>query len=1011
MFSAHRLRKSEVASRGTKLTAATTEIITYLQGLRLTCSYHSGLLGSAHKKHQVCSTSAVERCRQGGAEKGDEKLDTLWFHGVIYSGLPEDHPTHVRGVGIIMSKISARSLKEWEPISERIIMARFTSRCQDTTIIQAYAPTNDASEADKELFYEQLQATMAKRKKRDTTILMGDMNAKVGSADSGNERVMGRHGVGTMNHNGELFVDFCAMNDLVIGGTLFPHKESHKVTWRSPDGSVENQIDHIAISRRWRGTLQDCRIKRSADVGSDHHLLLATCRIRLAACRKKIWKTTKFNVEKLKNPETKQEFLLTLANRYDALRYNSDEEEEKGDDEGIETEWSIIKKAYTSTCEDVLGKIKREKKEWMSQDTWEKVKERRSLKANIDNSRTRNQKANAMKLYNEADRKVKRNCRRDKRKWILSLATEAEEAASKHDMKTLYKITKTLGGRRRQINKPVKDKEGKLLATKEQQMERWREHFKEILNRLPPSDPPEIEPQTEMLDIQIEPPSKAEIHKAIRSLKNGKAAGPDGIPPEAWKEAGSLSVEALHPLLNRIWQEEKIPIDWRKGTIIKLPKKGDLSQCKNWRGITLLSVASKVLCKIILNRITNAMEPKFRDNQAGFRPNRSCSDQIATLRIILEQSTELNSQLYAIFVDYEKAFDSVDRTILWKILAHYGIHIKIINMIKVFYTNFQAQVSHEGDLTEPFNMSTGVRQGCLLSPLLFITALDWVMRETTKEGRTGIQWTLRDMLDDLDFADDLALLSHSISQMKEKMQKLERISSQVGLVINATKTKEMRVKTTGKAKPVCCRGIELETVKEFTYLGSVISNDGGATKDVEARIGKAKAAFAQLKPVWRARSISLKTKLRILESSVKSILLYGCETWGLTQLNIKKLQTFINSRLRFILGIWWPRKISNQDLLEKVGQEPVEITIRRRKWRWIGHTLRKPPASITRAALEWNPQGKRRRGRPRLSWRRGVIKDLTRANTSWQEVKKTTHDRKRWRHFTEALCSRRGEED
>ncbi|XP_078682187.1 uncharacterized protein LOC144916737 [Branchiostoma floridae x Branchiostoma belcheri] len=177
--------------------------------------------------------------------------------------------------------------------------------------------------------------------------------------------------------------------------------------------------------------------------------------------------------------------------------------------------------------------------------------------------------------------------------------------------------------------------------------------------------------------------------------------------------------------------------------------------------------------------------------------------------------------------------------------------------------------------------------------------------------------------------------------MRGKMKKLEDNPGRVGLIVNATKTKEMRVKTVGNAKPVSCRVVELEIVKDFTYLGSVISSSGGAEMDIEARTGEAKAAFAQLKPVWKARNISLKTKLRIFESNVKSILLYGCETWGLTQANIKKLQTFINARLRYILGIWWPRKVSNQDLLEIAGQERVEMTIRRRKWRWIGHTQRK----------------------------------------------------------------------
>ncbi|XP_078682179.1 uncharacterized protein LOC144916730 [Branchiostoma floridae x Branchiostoma belcheri] len=464
--------------------------------------------------------------------------------------------------------------------------------------------------------------------------------------------------------------------------------------------------------------------------------------IRLAACWKKVQKSIKYNVERLKNPETKQEFRLTLANRFDALRYDSNNDKEENEDD-IEAEWSTIKEAFTSTCADVLGKIKREKKEWMTQETWDRVEERRILKADIDNSRTRNQKAKAMKAYNAADRRVKRSCRKDKRKWFSNIAAEAEVAASKQDMKTLYKITKTLSVKQRQVNKPVQDKE-----------------------------------------------------------------------------------------------------------------------------------------------------------------------------------------------DYEKAFDSVDRNTLWNILSHYGIPPKIINMIKVFYSDFQAQVFHEGDPTESFSMTTGI--------------------------------------------------SYSIGQMRGKMKKLEDNPGRVRLIVNATKTKEMRVKTVGNAKPVSCRGVELEIVKDFTYLGSVISSSGGAEMDIEARTGEAKAAFAQLKPVWKARNISLKTKLRIFESNVKSILLYGCETWGLTQANIKKLQTFINARLRYILGMWWPRKVSNQDLLEIAGQERVEMTIRRRT---------------------------RKTGRPQLSWKRGVRKDLTAANTSWHEVKTISGDRGRWRAFTEALCSRTGEED
>lgn len=155
------------------------------------------------------------------------------------------------------------------------------------------------------------------------------------------------------------------------------------------------------------------------------------------------------------------------------------------------------------------------------------------------------------------------------------------------------------------------------------------------------------------------------------------------------------------------------------------------------------------------------VDPKLRDQQAGFRQNRSCTDQIATLRIIVEQSLEWNSPLYINFIDYEKAFDSVDRETLWKLLRHYAIPEKITNLIRNSYNEMSCRVVHGGQLTNTFQVRTGVRQGCLLSPFLFLLAIDWIMKTSTRERRNRIQWTLWDQLDDLDFADDIALLSHS----------------------------------------------------------------------------------------------------------------------------------------------------------------------------------------------------------------------------------------------------------
>jgi len=155
------------------------------------------------------------------------------------------------------------------------------------------------------------------------------------------------------------------------------------------------------------------------------------------------------------------------------------------------------------------------------------------------------------------------------------------------------------------------------------------------------------------------------------------------------------------PLFEKIWNEGEVPNDWRCGLLIKIPKKGDTANCDNWRGITLLSIPSKVFTRILLNRIKKHVNQRLRKEQAGFRPNRSCIDQINTLRIIIEQCTEWSSRLYAVFVDFEKAFDSVNREAMWKEVKRYGVPSQIFDLIKESYRGYLCRVVHEGCVSEP----------------------------------------------------------------------------------------------------------------------------------------------------------------------------------------------------------------------------------------------------------------------------------------------------------------------
>ncbi|XP_073820500.1 uncharacterized protein [Musca autumnalis] len=232
------------------------------------------------------------------------------------------------------------------------------------------------------------------------------MNAKVGCVNTDFENVMGTNGLGTANENGELLKEFCGTNNLVIGGTLFPHKTAHKITWVSPDGSTKNQIDHFCINRLWRRSIIDVRNKRIADISSDHRLVIAELKLKvLRANDPGTIRSRKFNIGKLKSPQISNAFYSNVET----------ETENVSRDIPIDVQWDTIKSAFISTSETVLGNLPKSCKKWISDDTWAKIDERRNA---MNNAKTRSDVRRATQAYTSIDTSVKRLCRRDKRKWI-----------------------------------------------------------------------------------------------------------------------------------------------------------------------------------------------------------------------------------------------------------------------------------------------------------------------------------------------------------------------------------------------------------------------------------------------------------------------------------------------------------------------------------------------------------------------------------------------------------------
>ena len=198
-----------------------------------------------------------------------------------------------------------------------------------------------------------------------------------------------------------------------------------------------------------------------------------------------------------------------------------------------------------------------------------------------------------------------------------------------------------------------------------------------------------------------------EVSKAIRQTSSGKPPWMDGIPAEIFKSAGPVAFEALHSLLTSIWEDALK--EFRNATVVSLFRnRGSKTDCGNYRGISLLSVAGKILARVILNRlITNISEENLPGAQCGFRPNSSTTNMIFYVRQVQENSIEQNMNFVVIFIHLTKAFNTVNREAFWVILSNLGCPTKFVNLIHQFHDDMTEQVLSDGEASEPFSISKG----------------------------------------------------------------------------------------------------------------------------------------------------------------------------------------------------------------------------------------------------------------------------------------------------------------
>ncbi|XP_053954643.1 uncharacterized protein LOC128860880 [Anastrepha ludens] len=388
----------------------------------------------------------------------------------------------------------------------------------------------------------------------DMRIVLGDFNAKIGNNNEGLQTIMSCNGLGSVrNGNGEHLVEFCTTHNMFIGGSRFPHKDIHKYTWQSPGGRMQNQIDHVLISRRFHNTLLDVRSLRGADVHSDHNLVVARVRLRPTALNNRCIGRRKLNLAKLKNPESCKEYRRYFNTNLENI--------------GAEYARNDVATACTSAAKSSLGFVKQQNKPWLRESTWQIVQKRRNIQNQLQSTHDPIRKVNLASRYKIADTEVKDKAAKDKERYYNEIASAAEKAAYKNDLKGVYVAINKLANVKPHMP-PLKDIEGNTLTTVEKQLTEWRRHY-ETRESVEEADAvPCNRRRNPNRNISTEPPSSSEIKTTIHKLKNNKAAGLDGIPPELLKFGADEITPLLRPLLLQIWSTTIIPIDWKEGIII-----------------------------------------------------------------------------------------------------------------------------------------------------------------------------------------------------------------------------------------------------------------------------------------------------------------------------------------------------------------------------------------------------------------------------------------------------------
>ena len=733
-------------------------------------------------------------------------------------------------------------------------------------------------------------------------LIGGDLNARLGdwcyshhTEESGldeedDERVFPRTAQDSqINPNGRRIIEMCNTFNLTPLSGLSEKMFDDKYTFISNRGN--STIDHFLCSPDFlKHVIQHSVLNR---IESQHLPVSITISSSLIGAEQKVLKTGK--IEKFKWQQEKAHECTNILNKPESQELLSSAIDE-ADKNNIEQSVSLFTTLMQKISKPMVSIIQFGKKfldkPWFDKECIQKKKETIF---------------HLQKLTKINNRKQPKRYQKEKRNYInkkleyQNLIKDKRRIYNKQAKEKLIKDCKDS----RSFWSTIRKLSMKKIKWPNITIQQWKNHFTQLFNpedKVTEGNQIEIntshkkqELSVDELDQEI---SSQEIEWAFKKLKKDKATGQDNISAEILLHSKNVTQIYIKNIFNKIFQTGYFPIQWGLATIIPLFKKGDRDLCDNYRGISLLSIISKLFTSIINNRLYNWAESngKINEEQAGFRRSYSTIDHIYTLQIMASNCLygSKRSKLYAAFIDFQKAFDSINRDKLWETLEKIGVSTKMLEMLKAIYIHVKAVVRQGYEKTDEINCPSGVRQGCLLSPLLFSLLVAEVAYQVAAEGRTGYQMIPgAQEIFALLFADDIVLLSLTPAGLQNQINNLKRAAEKLGLIVNLDKSAILVYRKggfLGKSEKWFYGNQLMHVTNSYKYLGYTMTTKLSVEIPLTEFAGRAKSKIMTIfKTLYKLGKIEPDIFFRLFDSQVKPMLIYASEVWGLA--NKETLQT------------------------------------------------------------------------------------------------------------------------